>query len=249
MAPWEILVVGVAVLVGAIVKSVTGMGLPIIALPIISLFVGAETGIAVLAIPAVAQNIGIVIRHRDARRGTRGLLSFCIAGSLGAVLGTLSIGVVPEDVTLGALVIVIVVWLLQTLRKPELQVDPGRVGLLAPVAGLVAGTFQGGAGVSGPVVAAWHLALRIDRDAFVFSIATAFGLIGVVQTATLAQQGLLDGRLVLSGVLTLLVVATVPLGGMLRARLSGPTFHRMVIALVSVSCSGLIIEIIGHRLG
>lgn len=244
---WEIAVVGIAVLVGSIVKSVTGMGLPIIALPIISAFVGPETGIAVLAIPAVAQNIGIVVRHRSARSGTRGLAMFCFTGSIGAVIGTFTIGVVPEDVTLGALALIIVVWLAQRFRHPELQVDPNRVGVLGPVAGFIAGAFQGGVGVSGPVVAAWHLALRIERDAFVFSIATAFGLIGVVQTATLAERGMLDGRLGVSALLTVMVVATVPLGGWLRARLSGPTFDRMVIALVSVSCTGLVVEIVRHR--
>lgn len=249
MQVWEIAVVGIAVLVGSIVKSVTGMGLPIIALPIISAFVGPETGIAVLAIPAVVQNIGIVVRHREARRRTRGLASFCLAGSVGVVLGTLTIGAVPEDVTLGALALIIAVWLAQRVRNPGLEVGPSRVGTLSPVAGFVAGAFQGGSGVSGPVVAAWHLAIRIDREAFVFSIATAFGLIGVVQTATLAQQGLLDGRLTVSALLAVVVLATVPLGGWLRARLSGPTFERMVIALVSVSCTGLVIEIISHRLG
>jgi uncharacterized membrane protein YfcA len=246
---WEVVVIGVAVLIGSIVKSVTGMGLPIIALPIISAFVGPETGIAVLAIPAVAQNIGIVVRHRDARRGTRGLLVFCLTGSFGAVIGTLTLGVVPEDVTLGALALIIAVWLVQRLRHPDLTVDPARVGVYGPMAGLLAGAFQGGAGVSGPVVAAWHLALRIDREAFVFSIATAFGLIGIVQTATLAQQGLLDGRLGVSALLTAMVVATVPLGGWMRSRLSGPTFDRMVVALVSVSCAGLLIEIISHQVG
>ena len=249
MQVWEIAVIGIAVLIGSIVKSVTGMGLPIIALPIISAFVGPETGIAVLAIPAVAQNIGIVVRHRDARSGTRGLAVFCFTGSIGAIIGTFTIGVVPEDVTLGALVLVIAVWLIQRLRSPDLSVDPNRIGVLGPTAGFVAGAFQGGVGVSGPVVAAWHLALRIDREAFVFSIATAFGLIGVVQTATLAQRGLLDGRLTVSAILTVIVVATVPLGGVLRARLSGPTFDRMVITLVSVSCCSLIIEIISHQLG
>lgn len=248
MEVWEVAVIGVAVLVGSIVKSVTGMGLPIIALPIISAFVGPETGIAVLAIPAVAQNIGIVLRHREARRRTRGLAVFCLSGSIGVILGTLTIGAVPEDVTLGALALIIIVWLAQRVRNPELQVAAHRVDRLTPVAGFVAGAFQGGSGVSGPVVAAWHLALRIDREAFVFSIATAFGLIGVVQTATLANRGMLDGRLGVSALITVIVLATVPLGGWLRARLSGPTFDRMVIALVTVSCAGLVIEILSHQL-
>ena len=38
MSILDLIIIGIAVCLGAIVKSVTGMGLPLIALPIISLF-------------------------------------------------------------------------------------------------------------------------------------------------------------------------------------------------------------------
>jgi len=244
MSSIDLLVIGVAVVAGALVKSVTGMGLPLIALPIISLFVTPETGIAVLAIPAIVQNVGIVSTNWHARHDTRGLTSFCLAGGVGVIIGTLSLGAVPEQVTLIALNATVIAWLYQRLRNPDHRVPERNERTMSPVSGIVAGVFQGGSGVSGPVVAAWHQALRLPRDAFVFSIATAFGLIGVVQTATLAAKGHLEGRLLVSLLISAVVLASVPLGPPLRRRLSGAAFDQAVLTLVIASCISLSIDII-----
>ena len=85
MTVTEIAVIVAAVLVGSLVKSVTGMGFPIIAVPIMSLYTGPATAIAVIAIPNAAQNLGIAWSHRRALPETKGLAVFCGVGVLGAV--------------------------------------------------------------------------------------------------------------------------------------------------------------------
>lgn len=244
MSVLDLIIIGIAVCLGAVVKSVTGMGLPLIALPIISLFVSPETGIAILAIPSIVQNAGIVGTNWHARTETRGLTSFCLAGGIGVVIGTLSLGAVPEHITLIALNITIITWLYQRLRNPDHNIPKTKERLLSPAAGIVAGIFQGGSGVSGPVVAAWHQGLRLPRDAFVFSIATAFGLIGTTQTITLAVNGHLEGRVLVSLAISAIVLISVPIGPPLRRRLSGAAFDRAVIGLVLASCISLTVDIV-----
>ena len=244
MSPTDLLVIGVAVVLGGLVKSVTGMGLPLIALPIISLFVSPETGIAILAIPSIVQNAGIIATNWHARHDTRGLATFCVAGGVGVVIGTLSLGAVPEQITLIALNATIISWLYQRFRNPNHDVPQRKERMYSPVAGLIAGVFQGGSGVSGPVVAAWHQALRLPRDAFVFSIATAFGLIGIAQTITLGVKGHLEGRLLVSLLIAIIVLGSVPFGPPLRRRLSGTAFDRAVLVLVIASCLSLTTDII-----
>ena len=56
MSILDLIIIGIAVCLGAIVKSVTGMGLPLIALPILSLFVSPETGIGILGIPSIVEH-------------------------------------------------------------------------------------------------------------------------------------------------------------------------------------------------
>ncbi len=244
MTATEIAVIIAAVLVGSLVKSVTGMGFPIIAVPIMSLYTGPATAIAVIAIPNAAQNLGIAWSHRHARAETEGLSVFCGVGVLGAVAGALTLGVVPEDLTSAVLVVAITAWVLQSLRRPDLVVRPERRSLANPLAGALAGIFQGAAGISGPVVAAWHHGLRLSREAFILSIATAFLLTGTAQIAVLGARGELSGRLGVSAVLTIIVLGTIPIGSRLRDRLSGPAFERLVLVMVAASGLGLLVDIL-----
>ena len=244
MTATEIAVIIAAVLVGSLVKSVTGMGFPIIAVPIMSLYTGPATAIAVIAIPNAAQNLGIAWSHRHAHAETEGLSVFCGVGVLGAVAGALTLGVVPEDLTSAVLVVAIAAWVLQTLRRPDLVVRPEQRSLANPLAGALAGIFQGAAGISGPIVAAWHHGLRLSREAFILSIATAFFLTGTAQIAVLGARGELSGRLGVSAVLTIIVLGTIPIGSRLRDRLSGPAFERLVLVMVAASGLGLLADIL-----
>jgi uncharacterized membrane protein YfcA len=240
----EIAVIVAAVLVGSLVKSVTGMGFPIIAVPIMSLYTGPATAIAVIAIPNAAQNLGIAWSHRRALPETKGLAVFCGVGVLGAVGGALTLGVVPEDLTSAVLVIAIAAWVFQALRRPDLVVPPERRSFVNPIAGALAGIFQGAAGISGPIVAAWHHGLRLSREAFVLSIATAFLLTGTAQIAVLGARGELTGRLGVSAMLTVIVLGTIPIGARLRERLSGPAFERLVLTMVAASGLGILVDIL-----
>lgn len=241
---WEdIAIIVVAVLAGSFVKSITGMGLPLVAIPVMSLFVPTETAIVVMAIPNAAQNLVLAVRHRHVRHETNRLALFCGVGMVGALVGTITLGVVSENVTRLALVAVVAVYLVLSVTRPTFRVtdEMARQGTV-PVA-FLAGLFQGGIGISGPVVATWHHGLRLGRDAFVFSIATVFFLTGATQAAVLGVSGRLDGRLSVSLLLVVLVLTTVPIGGRLRDRISATSFERLVLGLLALSCASIAIDV------
>jgi uncharacterized protein len=231
----EVAVVIAAVLFGATVKSITGMGLPLIAIPIISLVTSPATAIAVLALPNAAQNMVLLVRHLDQRRGSVGLVSLLVAGVVGAVIGTITLGVVPDTVTLSALFLVVALYLISALRMPDLRVPATTARRWAPAVGFVAGLFQGGVGISGPIVGTWHHALRLSRDAFVFSVTVVFAVTGLTQFIVLLATGKLSGRFTVSLLLAVVVVATIPFGARLRNRLSGTSFDRLVLGLLVLS--------------
>ncbi len=66
MSGTELAIVLVAVVIGAIAKAVTGMGLPLIAIPIASLFVDVNDAIVVIAFPNVLANAYLAGRERQA---------------------------------------------------------------------------------------------------------------------------------------------------------------------------------------
>lgn len=248
MTATEITVVVAAVLAGSLVKSITGMGLPLVAIPVMSLFVDPTIAIAVLAIPNAAQNVTLSVRHRHARHDVPRLAGFCTAGVAGAALGAVGLGVVPGTVVRLALVTIVIAYLVTALTRPDLHIPPHVARRGTVPFGFVAGLFQGGVGISGPLVGTWHHGLRLPRDSFVFAVATVFFITGSTQAVVLALRGELDGRIGVSVLLTALVLTTIPVGARLRARLSGVAFERSVLALLAVSCVSLIVDLLAEAL-
>jgi uncharacterized membrane protein YfcA len=239
----EIAIIVAAVLVGSLVKSITGMGLPLVAIPVLTLFVDAETAITVLAIPNAAQNVTLSVRHRDERHEIAGLTGFCVAGIGGAALGAIALGLLPEWVVQLALIAIVVAYLVTALSRPDLRIADATVRRFAAPVGFVAGIFQGGVGISGPIVATWHHAQRLGREAFVFAVATVFFISGTTQVVVFAAQGAFADRIGVSLALTAIVMATIPAGAWLRAHTSVATFQRLVLGLLAVSCVSLVVDV------
>ncbi len=243
MSGTDLAVVVAAVLIGGLVKSITGMGLPLIAIPIMTLFMPTETAVAVIAMPNVAQNIFLVYKFRQWRSSVGRLPAFCIAGVLGALAGTYALDVVDERVLQIALLVMVVGYLISTVTHPHFEINDHaeRIGTI-PI-GAISGLFQGAIGISGPIVGTWHHGLKLHRDAFVFSIATVFTLTGAAQAVVLGAQGKYAGRWGAIAVVALIVLITVPIGSHLRTRLPAEWFHRMVLVLLGVSCIGIVIDL------
>jgi hypothetical protein len=241
------LVVG-AVFAGALVKSVTGMGFPLVAIPVLTLFLPTPTAVAIIAIPNLVQNAILVARHRPARGGTRHLAVFCASGVVGAVVGAIALVTIPEAIVRAALVAMLAAYLLTVALAPDLQVPDGRVRTWSVPVGFGAGVFQGGIGISGPVVGTWYHGLHLAQDAFVLSVATAFTLTGAAQVTVLAVRGELDGRYLVALGLTLVMLATLPIGARVRRRLDGDRFRTFVLVLLVASLVSLVVDLVRRAL-
>jgi len=243
MSGTDLAVVVAAVLVGGLVKSITGMGLPLVAIPIMTMFMPTETAVAVLALPNLAQNMFLVYRFRGWHSAVRRLPAFCVAGVLGALAGTFALDVVDERVLQIALLVMVAGYLISTVTHPDFEINERTERIGTGPVGALSGLFQGAIGISGPIVGTWHHGLKLHRDAFVFSIATVFTLTGAAQASVLGAQGKYTGRWAAIAVVALIVLITVPIGSRLRTRLPVQWFHRMVLVLLAVSCVSIVVDL------
>lgn len=244
----QICLVVAAVFAGAFVKSVTGMGFPLVAIPIMTLFLPTPIAVAVIALPNVVQNVVLVVQHRDAAAEGHHLGRFCAAGIVGAVIGASALTTVPETGVKAVLAAMLVAYFVTVLTSPEFSVPPHRVGLWSAPVGFVSGLFQGGIGISGPAVGTWYHGLRLSQGAFVFSISTVFTLTGAAQVTVLGLRGTLDGRWLVTIGLTGVMFAALPLGTRLRRRLSPDRFRSLVLVVLAASCVSLIVELVAHAI-
>ena len=245
MSETDLLVVALASLVGAFVKSVTGMGYPLIAIPILTLYIGIESAVVVIALPNAIANLILCLGVRQERHVSRDLPALVIASILGAVVGTRVLISAPEKPLLIGLALTVFVFVVQRVRSPDLRLTPGMTRRWAPAVGALAGFSHGAVGVSGPVVAMWLHGYRLPKDAYVFSVTLLFLVSGTTQLIVLVltnQYG--RERLIASAVALVATLVMIPIGTRMRARIGGITFERLILALLVFSGVSLIMRAI-----
>lgn len=246
MSGVEIAIVLGASLLGASVKSVTGMGYPLVAVPLIALALGIEDAVVIVSGPNAVANAALCWQARGGRSATRDLPVLVGTSFVGAFLGTFLLVTLPEDPLLIVLAITIVVFVVSYLRSPELRLQPETTHRWSPVVGSIAGVMQGALGVSGPVVGAWMHGYRLTSQAYVFSVTLIFGVAGSVQLVLLALSGRYTGdRLGVSALAVVPVVAVLPIGMRLRHRLGGRGFDRAVLGVLLTSGVALVVRVFG----
>ncbi len=242
MSGTELAIVLVAVVIGAIAKAVTGMGLPLIAIPIASLFVDVNDAIVVIAFPNVLANAFLAGRERLSYRETRDLPMLAITGVIGAVVGTLLLVNIPEEPLVFAVIVAIVGYVVLFFAHPELRVGPARSKQLAPAVGGVAGVFQGGVGISGPIVGSWIHSYRLPRGAHILSVTSLFFITGLAQLIVLIASGELSGRVTATLLACIPVLAAIPIGTRLRNSVSGRGFDLAIVGMLTVSAVALLLQ-------
>ena len=241
----ELAVVVGASAVGALVKGVTGMGYPIIAIPLLALVVGVEDAVVIVAAPNLAANAYLCWEARRFREGTRDLGRLVGWGMVGTVVGTIALVHLPEAPLLVLLAATIVGFVVQFVRQPELRIDEATSHRWSPVAGTVAGLMQGSVGVSGPVVATWLHGYRLPKTVYAYAITLIFGLSGAVQLVLLIAQGATTAdRMVASAVAAIPVAIMIPVGIRLRDRIDGATFERAVLAVLLLAAVSLVARVV-----
>ena len=85
---WLVIAVLAVISFGALVKGMTGLGLPLFAVPAIATLTSVEEAVVLMIIPGLGSNIWLVANHRRFAGLLREHLPFLIAGFLGGIGGT-----------------------------------------------------------------------------------------------------------------------------------------------------------------
>lgn len=231
----------VALLVAAVMaaswfaKGVTGVGGPLVAIPVTAGLLGVQRAVILLAIPGAVANFWLLWAHRSQRRRTRDLPMLLATGVAGTALGTVVLLEIDERLLAGALACLIGTYLLLLVLRPDLALTPRASRRLSPLAGVLSGVVQGSTGVSSPVVATYLHAYRLDPATYVFSVTALFGVFSATQVLSLATLGAYTVEALLESLLAVVpVVVALPLGIRLARALDPRVFELVVRVLLAV---------------
>jgi uncharacterized membrane protein YfcA len=243
----RILIVVLAMAVGAFLKGVTGSGLPVVAIPVMATFVGVEEAVVIMTIPGVVTNTWLVWRHRSFRSSTRDLPALLAGGVVGVSVGAWLLTNLDNRVLGLVLAGVIGLYVLTLFVNPHFRLPPQVTRLTSLPVGLAAGTLQGATGISGPLLATYLHAYRLAPQAYVLSVTTAFQVFALAQVGALAALHLYTlRRLVLSLLALIPTMAALPLGARVAGRVSPRVFDAAVLLVLLGSAAKLVFDAVAR---
>ncbi|WP_127143738.1 sulfite exporter TauE/SafE family protein [Pelagibacterium montanilacus] len=232
-----ILVIFLAIGAGSLVKGATGMGMPLIAIPIMASFVNLQQSISILLVPIIVSNIWQAYACRDQRRdpAMKFLVPMLVCCALGVMAGTWFLTTAPERVLSLCLGVLLLAYLGLRLAKPSFRIGPRSARKWAAPAGLGSGLLHGATGISAPIGVTFIHAMRFPREAHLFAVSSMFLVQALVQAPSLWVAGVLRPEWLIQGLFALVPLALLmPVGEWLSSKLSAGTFDRLILVFLGV---------------
>ncbi len=229
---WLLVAVLSVISVGALLKGMTGLGLPLFAVPAIATLTSVEEAVVLMIIPGLGSNIWLVINHRRFAALLQDHKPFLLAGFVGGILGTFLLVAIDDRWLKLILAIWLALYLVQYALGDFLKSVFQARGYAAAVVGTLAGTAQGASGVSAHIVAPYFHNRNVPPGAYAFLVAFAFLTFSFAQMSTALSTQLFTPQRLMLGLIALvptLIFTRIGIG--LAGRISTTVFQRILLVV------------------
>ena len=210
-----------------LVKGVTGMGLPTVAMGVLGALISPLAAASLLIVPSFVTNVWQLLAGPGLGALARRLWPMMLAIVIGTIAGSAVLAGGDTGMTTAALGGILVVYSLYTLFARQLRVAVRFEPALSPVVGGLTGLVTGGTGVFVIPAVPYLQALGLEKDDLVQALGLSFTVSTVALAAGLAWHGALQlDNLALSALAIVPALAGMWAGQTLRGRISPPTFRR-----------------------
>jgi uncharacterized membrane protein YfcA len=239
--PGWIVLLAVSLLIAGLVKGVIGVGMPVVAFPLLSMLVDVQTAVMLLSVPLVLSNIPQALEGGLVTQTLRSLAPVLVGMVPGVWIGVvvlLNVSPAAAKIAAGAAVILVAAL---TLLAPKLQIEQRLVGPVGLGAGFCGGLLGGIAALSGPLVFIFLLAKGLSGKAFTKEASMFLVVSSVLLAVALTSSRRFDWRDVLISTLaTAPVVAGMLAGQKVRDAVPAEVFKKLVVFAVLVSGAQLV---------
>lgn len=209
-----------------LVKGVIGMGLPTVAMGLLSLTLAPAAAAAVLVVPSLVTNVWQFVAGPSSGALVRRLFTMMIAVCVGTFMG-IGVLITHAAAANAALGVTLAIYGVLGLTAPRFTVPPRAEPLAAPVVGLLTGVVSGATGVFTIPAIAYLNSLGLTKDELIQALGLSFTVSTLALGAALAWRGHYPLALA-GGSLAAIVPALLGmwLGQRVRERLSPEVFRR-----------------------
>ncbi len=221
---------------GGVVKGVTGVGLPLMLVPLSAQFVQVPVAVALVSVSMVVTNVQQSVEGGHTGAALRQLWPIMLPLVLGSVIGThllLSIDRQRLNLIIGASFLLLALLL---LCLPRVRISRRTARWSGPLIGFGAGVLGGMSAIFGPPMIAFMVSLGVPPGIFVKHMAilalTAAATLLVVLGGSGAMSG---GDFLMSAAALIPIQLGMPLGRWLRGRIRPELFRVLVLAVLAAS--------------
>lgn len=227
---WEDLaIILLALAAGGLTKGLTGMGLPLITVPVLAGFLGVERAVLVMIIPSVVLNAYQALTHRDQTGALPEWRRLVLAGIPGAAFGATVLHLASERFLLSALGTWLLGYVGFRLLHPSFALSWPTRQRWSPAVGASAGALQAATGISAPIIASYMDALGLTPRAYVFAVCMPFGAFATAHLALVLIAGVYTPDVVSMSLFAVIpALAAIPVGVWLRRFVSPKLFELLV---------------------
>ena len=242
----SILIIVAALAVGSFIRGITGIGLPLIAIPVMAGFIGVQNAVILMVVPNIFLNGWLLWAYREHRTALPNLRVIVVAAFVGIAFGAWVLSAVAERTLIFFMVGCLGLYLLKLATRTELEL-PKSVGRhVHMVAVFFAGLVQASTGFSGPVVARWAHSLRLPPQGYVFAVSLLFMMFAIMQILSYGWFGALTVDRLYMGALACIPVGVVlPLSMMVARRIGRREFNAIIVTVLVVVEIRLIFKALG----
>lgn len=245
ISPWLVAIVISAISLGALIKGITGMGLPLLAVPAIASFTSVEEAVVLMIIPTFGSNLWLVGTHRRFVTLLSAHRPFLVAGLAGGVIGTFLLVAIDDRWLKLTLAVWLAIYLIQFAFGNFLQSLFQANGKMGAAIGLTAGTIQGATGVSAHIVAPYFHGRDLAAEAYAFMVASAFLTFSIAQLTTAASTQLFTPERLLIGLIALVpTLVFTRVGIRLAGKFSKTIFQNILLTILVLMEIKLIADVI-----
>ena len=222
-----ILMVFATFTIAGIVKGVTGMGLPTVAMGVLGLFMPPVLAAGLLILPSFVTNIWQLLAGPDFRAIVARLWPMMIAIAVGTLIGIRLMTAGTGVWTTSALGLCLAAYAAYSLFAKPLPVPARLESRLSPAIGLTTGLLTGGTGIFVVPAVPYIQSLGFNRDDLVQALGLSFTVSTIALAAGLASQDAFRvEHLSLSALAVLPALLGMWLGQKIRNIVSPATFRR-----------------------
>lgn len=239
--PGLIMLLAISLVIAGLLKGMIGVGMPIVAFPMLSMLVDVQTAVMLLSMPLVLSNIPQALEGGFVGKTLWSLTPVLVGMVPGVWIGAailMNADPAVANIVAGASIILVAGL---TLLAPKLRIDQRMIGPLGLGAGFCGGLLGGIAALSGPLVFIFLLAKGLSNKAFTKEASMFLVASSALLASALTSTQKFDWRDVLISTLATAPVAAGMLAGQrVRDAIPADAFKTLVVLAVLLSGAQLV---------